>query len=45
MAAMADIPAMPAGQLCQKGNYSKVSIISTGRSRLLEFENEIVLVV
>ena len=26
------------------GMYSRVSIISTGRSRLLEFENEIVLV-
>ena len=31
--------------ISKPGTYSKVSIISTGRSRLLEFEIEIVLVV
>ena len=33
------------GSNISKGAYSKVSIIRTGRSRLLEFEKKIVLVV
>ena len=33
------------GKLTKNGRYSEVSIINPGRSRLLEFENKIVLVI